>query len=167
MKGVELALCGMKCVNLKHDSIKILGICYSYNQKLSIEQNFLNHISKLQKIIQLWRLRNLSILGKITIFKTLAISKIIHLALVTYIPTSIIDILNKLQKEFLWNKKNPKIKHSTLCSDYENGGLKSVDISSKIVELQCSWIKRLFDGNFHEWKIISALSNPQILWQKF
>ena len=41
-----------------------------------------------------------------------------------------------------------------LCNDYENGGLKSVDIFSKIVSLQCSWIKRLDDENFHPWKII-------------
>ena len=32
-------------------------------------------------------MRNLSLLGKITIFNTLALSKIIHLALVTNAPT--------------------------------------------------------------------------------
>ena len=29
--------------------------------------------------------------------------------------------------------KKPKIKHDTLSNDYENGGLKSADIFSKIV----------------------------------
>ena len=42
--------------------------------------------------------------------------------------------------------KNPKI------SEY--GGLKNVDIFSKVVSLQCSCIKRLFDNNFHQWKLI-------------
>ena len=40
------------------------------------------------------------------------------------------------------------------CNDYENGELKSVDIFSKKISLQCSWIKRLYDGNFHLWKVI-------------
>ena len=47
LKGVKLALCGMKCVNLNNDAIKILGICYSYDRKLENEKNFLNHIIKL------------------------------------------------------------------------------------------------------------------------
>ena len=38
--------------------------------------------------------------------------------------------------------------------DYKNGGLKNVDIRMKITSLQCSWIKRLYDNNFHIWKII-------------
>ena len=94
--------------------------------------------------------------GKNTIFKTLAKSKIIHLSLVTNVPTQIINELNKIQKEFIWNESNPKIKHSTLCNRYENGGLKNVDILSKVIRLQCSWIKRLYDNSSHAWKIIPS-----------
>ena len=49
--------------------------------------------------------------------------------------------------------KKPKLK-STLCDSYENGDRKDVDIFYKIIGLQCSWIKRLFDDNFHNWKIM-------------
>ena len=31
-----------------------------------------------------------------------------------------------------------------------------VDISSKIISLQCSWLQKLCDGNFHEWKIVPS-----------
>ena len=48
--------------------------------------------------------------------------------------------------EFIWKEKNPNIKSSTLCND----GLKNVDVFSKFVSLQCSWIKRLFDNNLHQ-----------------
>ena len=44
LKGVKLALCGMKCVNLNNDVIKILGLCYSYDKKQENEKNFLDHI---------------------------------------------------------------------------------------------------------------------------
>ena len=44
--------------------------------------------------------------------------------------------------------------NTIIRNEYVNGGLKSVDIISKIVSLQCSWIRRLFDNNFHQWKII-------------
>ena len=99
-------------------------------------------------------MRNQSLLGKITIFKTLAFSKFIHRDLVTSVPTATIELLSKIQKDFLWGKNKAKIKHDTLCNDYENGGLKCVDIFLKIVSLQCSWIRGLYDENFHPRKVI-------------
>ena len=38
--------------------------------------------------------------------------------------------------------------------EFKAGGLKNVDISFKFVSLQCSWVKKLYDDCFHEWKII-------------
>ena len=95
----------------------------------------------MENVLKIWRTRNLTVQGKITIFKNLAIWKVIHLALVTNVPHVFIDQLNKIQKDF--NGKHPKIRHSTLCNTYENSGLKSVNIAKKITSLQCSWIKRL------------------------
>ena len=94
-------------------------------------------------------LRNLTIEGTIGVFKSLAISKLIHLALFNEIPISI-NLLTKMEMEFMWKEKSPKIKNSTLWNDYENGGLKIVDTFSKVVSLQFSLIKRLFDNNFHQ-----------------
>ena len=56
--------------------------------------------------------------------------------LVKAIPNSIIKELSKIQKEFIRKTRNPKIKHDTLCKNYENGGLKNVDIMYKVVNLQ-------------------------------
>ena len=53
---------------------------------------------------------NLFIAGKITVFKTVAISKIVHLALVKVIPISNILDLDKIKKHFIWKNGNPKIK---------------------------------------------------------
>ena len=69
--------------------------------------------------------------------------------------------------EFIWKGKYPKIKNSTLCNDYEYGCLKNVDIFSKVVSLQCSWIKSLFDNNFHQRKIIPLYLFRQYLGKNF
>ena len=110
------------------------------------------YIAKIENVLKLCRARNLSLEGKIIVFKSLALSKITHLALVKTIPLSIIDQLNKTQKNFIWNGLNPNIKNSTINNNYENGGLKNVNIAAKISSLQSSWIKKLFDENFHDWK---------------
>ena len=114
----------------------------------------MNRVVKIQNILKLWKLKNVTTEGRIVAFKSLAISKIIHLDVVTELPTLTINYLTKIQIEFVWKWENLKIKNSTLCNDYENDGLKSLDIFSKVVSLQCSWIKRLFDNNFHQWKVI-------------
>ena len=109
-KGAKMTLCGMDCTDLMEDVIKILGIYFSCNKKLGQEKNFLNHIVKIQNILKLWKLRNLTIEGRIVVFKSLAFSKLIHLTLVTEIPTTIINLLSKTQMEIIWREKNPKIK---------------------------------------------------------
>ena len=75
MKRVKVAICGVECISLLTNAIKILNIYFSYNKKLENEKNFLDHITKL-KVMNIWKMRNLSLIGKITIFKTLALSKI-------------------------------------------------------------------------------------------
>ena len=92
-------------------------------------------------------MRNLTIEGKVLVFKSLAISKIVHLSLKTMVPRAIINQLNNNQlKNFIWNGKNPKIKHKTLSNNDGDGGFKKVDIFTKVISLQCSRIKRLYDG---------------------
>ena len=132
----------------------MLGIHFSYNKKIENEESFIKLIKKTENVLKIWRIRNLAVQGKITIFKTLAISKVIHLALVTNFPQVIIDQLNKIQKHFIWNQKHPKIRHSAICNTHENGGLKSVHIPNKLTSLQCSWIKGLYDTTTHCWKIM-------------
>ena len=64
----------------------------------------------------------------------------------------ILDELDVIQKEFIWDSKQPKIKHSILIADYSEEGYKNVDIKSKLMSLKLIWIKRLLDDNFHTWK---------------
>ena len=57
------------------------------------------HILKIEMVVKLWRMRNLAIEEKITIFKTFPMSKILHLVLVTNVRTEIINELSKIQKK--------------------------------------------------------------------
>ena len=41
-----------------------------------------------------------------------------------------------------------------MFNNFETSGLKNVDINLKVISLQCSWVKKLYDENFHEWKVI-------------
>ena len=56
-------------------------------------------------------MRNLTIEWKVLVFKYFAIFKIVHLSLITTVPHAIINQLNDIKKNFMWNGRNPKIKH--------------------------------------------------------
>ena len=61
------------------------------------------HIVKIENILKLWRMRQLTLEGRITVFKSLAVSKVIHLLLITAI-----NLLDKIQKNFIWQGKKGK-----------------------------------------------------------
>ena len=98
LNGVKVALCGMKSVNINIETIKILGTHFSYDKIFQQEKNFFDHITKIKNVLKVWRMRDLSIEDKITVFKSLAISKIIHLSLVTTTNNSIINQLEKYKE---------------------------------------------------------------------
>ena len=153
-KGDVVDLCGAKCLNLESEAIKILGVYFSYNKSLMDDKNFLTVITKIENTLFLWRKRSLTLEGRILVFKSLAFSKIIYISYLTDLPTSLINQLQSIQANFIWQGKKSKIRHVSLIGDYGDGGLKNVDIKSKMSSLRLAWIKRLFDKNFHPYKVI-------------
>ena len=97
-------------------------------------------------------MRDLSLVGKITVFKSSAFSKIKYFVL-TLLLKNIIKELKHIQKKLLWSNKKVKIKHHTLCNDYKDGDFKSVDIVHKINALKCTWIQKLYNDNFHSFEV--------------
>ena len=76
LKGVQVAVCDMRCIDLNVDMLKILGTHFSYNEKLKEKKNFYKIVTDMQRVLKIWKIRKLTLEGKIIIFKTIAISKI-------------------------------------------------------------------------------------------
>lgn len=177
LKGVNTALCNVKNINLMTDFIRILGYHFSYNKTLSTDKNFLSVVRKIDNLLSVWKMRKLTLIGKIVIFKTLAISQIVSISSITSLPTCILNSLITIHKDFIWDGKRPKVKHSTLVGDYCDGGLRDVDVVSKIKSLKLSWLNRLHDSNHHPWKVIplhiftkkfkyNSIFFPNFCWHK-
>ena len=153
-KGSKISVEGMRCVDLKKETIKIVGTHYSYDKALQENKNYTAVIESIHNTLRVWKFWNLTLEGKIILFKSLAISKITYQTLMSLVPKYLIEELENIQLDFLWDGNKPKIKHSTLSLDYKDGGLKSVNIKFRILSLQFSWFKKLYDKKKHDWKII-------------
>ena len=53
LKGVQVAVCGMKCTDLCNKAIKILGIYFSDNSKIKEECSFLKIVFNMQSVLKL------------------------------------------------------------------------------------------------------------------
>ena len=67
-----------------------------------------------------WSSRGLTIAGRIQIFKTLTISKVVYISTMKHPPQQFIEAFNEVQKDFMCLK----IKHSSLVGNYEKVGTK-------------------------------------------
>ena len=145
----------IKCrwTSLAKTSIKILGIYFSYDKKLAEKDNLYSLTLDCRSLLNIWKQRWLSLAGKIQIFKSLTASKFVYVSTMTTVSDNFCETLQALQKEFVWGGRKAKIKHSTSIGDYHLGGLKNVDIPSKIFSLKFMWIEAVKDReNFHPWK---------------
>ena len=141
-------------VDLLTDTIITLGIYNSYDRSIAEKHNLVNLLINVKDSLKMWNFRELTLAGKIQIFKSLALSKAVYIGTMTSPSRQFLDQLNLLKRDFIWDGKSTKIKHSTLIGCYAEGGYKDVDIESKFKSLKIIWIKKLLDDNFHPWKII-------------
>jgi hypothetical protein len=123
--------------------VKALGIYFSYDSKQMEEKNFTEKLKELKSILAIWGQRDLSILGRITIFKSLAFSKVIYQCSNLAVPENVIKELNQIAFNFVWHGKPDKVKRTTIIADYQEGGLKMLDVVSFINAQKVMWVKRL------------------------
>ena len=105
---------------------------------------FSEQIERVKNILSSWSARRLTLLGKITIIKALAVSQIVHV--LTSLPThqGALKEIDTLLYDFLWESKGDKLKRTQMINDYDKGGLKMIDIQSFNKLLNKKWV----NGNF-------------------
>ena len=125
----------------------LLGIDFTADLK-NMEQNYFAKIEDLQKTLNSWRYRHLTPYGKIVVIKSLALSKLSHIAMV--VPDLSKTELKKLEKicfDFLWSNKPAKVCKVDAILPEKRGGLGMVDIESFWKSFKCSWLRRILNSN--------------------
>ena len=139
--------------------IKHLGICIGYDHQENLRMNWLVKVEKIESILKQWSKRDLSLLGKIQIIKTFALSQVALPASTLPVPDYIINKLNHigLLFKFLWNSKD-KVKRIKVIKSTKQGGLGMVDIESYFQSIKANWINRIkvAHPDIHSWVQIPA-----------
>ena len=99
---------------------KVLGVTFSTVTKQMNEINYDTKLVEIKNILNAWKRRQLTPLGKITVIKTLAMSKITHLFINLPDPPDIfLRDLETALFQFLWDGKQSKISKRVVCKPYE------------------------------------------------
>ena len=148
--------------------IQLLGITVTDDENISIEQNFTPRVKAIENILKHWSRRKLSLKGKITVINSLALSLIVYPASNLSTPNLILESLQSLFYEFLWDGKRPKIAAKTIENTISLGGLKMPNIFLKVQAWQTSWLRRAILNPTSNWllilnKIIGTTTFPYLI----
>ena len=131
---------------------KALGVWYSNDEAETTHLNVTHRIEKMYVTLNMWRMRKLSLRGKITILKTIILPQIQFLFALIYIPPLILKKIDDMMFSFLWDNKPPKIKRGTIIAPINKGGLKMIDTYAVHSSSKIAWIKRFYNTNNSRWK---------------
>ena len=94
-KGLNISLFSDQGLTWKSNQFKALGINFSINTRSLFNLNFKTKLNQIETTLNCWRARNLSLIGKICVIKTLLLPQLLYLFLfyVLKFPTSFLKIL--------------------------------------------------------------------------
>ena len=123
--------------------IKILGVTFTADVCNIWEHNAEDILHKINKMINAWSKRKLTLPGKITLIKSLMLAKFTHLFLaLPNPPGELIKLLERTIYKFLWNNGPDRISRKTMVKNVRAGGLRMINVRAFITALKVSWLRR-------------------------
>ena len=140
----------------------VLGVEFTNDLVNIADKNIERKLGEMQRDINSWSKRDLTPFGRVTVIKSLIISKIVHILISLPSPSEkMYKQLNKMLFEFLWDGKPDKIKRKDAKLPLENGGLGMIDIELFDKALKLTWIRRLLKGDA-KWKTLILSLCPKL-----
>ena len=125
------------------DKFRLLGIDFD-SDLAQMDTNFRTKLQDIGKLYNCWLYRHLTPIGRITVIKSMALSKLSHVVLVCpHISPNVLKELTLMSFKFLWRNKPDRMKRIDVVLPYEKGGLNMPDIETFWSSLKLSWTRRL------------------------
>ena len=94
--------------------------------------NFDRVLQNLNSVLNLWKLRSLTIYGRPEIVKSLALPKIMYVCEMLVPSENFLKQVNSKIFTFVWKNKPPRVAYDVLVRSKLQGGLNFPDISKKV-----------------------------------
>ena len=134
--------------------IQTLGIIVTNDMQVILNEVFMPRLQVFGNILNIWHCRGLTLKGKVTVLKSLALPQLQYPMSVLPVPETVVQMVDHMITDFIWSKRKPKIKRDVLIQSIEKGGLKAPNFAAIVEANRISWIKRLLSESDMKWKCI-------------
>lgn len=148
LEGSEETPCGIKWVK----EVYSLGLWFSTNLESGANRNFAENFDKFCRALNMWKGRELSIKGKITVIKNIAMPILLYVTFNLPIPEWLVERVTQKAYQFIWNDKPDKVSRLTLTAQTENGGMRMINFETMFKAQKVMWVKRLFSSRGSSWQ---------------
>ena len=156
----EKRMCKEYNLDWDQKPLTILGVTFTAEVFDIWDYNIEDILHKVNSLINIWSKRKLTLPGKITVIKSLILSKFTHLFLaLPNPPGDFLKILERKMYKFLWSNGPDRISRKNIIKNIHAGGLRMVNVSVFITPLKVTWLRRLilFSDN-DNWSILSRIN---------
>ena len=154
----------MEHLDLSSENFSLLGLDFNVNLNPMPEINYKKAMEKLKRSIAFWKKMSLTPIGKITVIKSLLLSKLNHFFMSILLPNKcFIKNIEKLLYGFLWDRKPEKINRGQLTQNHLNGGLNMPNIYKFVTALKITWLRRLIVEQSSDWSILFQITHSSCI----
>ena len=123
-----------KKIKWPENKVKVLGAWISTDPAITLKLNYTEEVDKIRNILSCWEYRRLTLIGKIQVIKSLALSQLTYILTPLATNQNFINEINDIFYSFLWNNKGDNFnitkKQSTLQKRLAVHGITSSSSSS-------------------------------------
>ena len=133
-------------------------------------ENYSQLFDKTEAILNKWKHRSISLIGKVTIINSLVASLFVYkMQVLPLMLEKELGKFNQLITDFIWNGRKPKIKLEYLQNLKQNFGLRLVNLQVRDIALKNAWVKRsvLKDRDDTVLMLAKYHIKPQIIFSEF
>ena len=141
---------------------KILGIWFTNDLINIVNINLDIKFKEVKLLYNIWIKRQMTPIGRVSILKSLILSKLTYLwILLPNPPNNIISDIQNSIFDFVWGSKRNRISKKISTKSISEGGIGIPDIKNYMTALKVTWIKRILTSK-HKWKTLLSGASPLI-----
>lgn len=140
-------------VRVEEKFMKVLGVYLGVEGKEARDMTWTGVINKIRTVCAVWKGRKLKLKGKVIVVNSLLLSVCVYAMSVIEMPGWVMNELNKIVCDFIWEGKGVKTAQKTLVGKSWEGGKNLMDLETKRTTMRIKSVIQYMGGRWdYGWK---------------
>lgn len=140
-------------LRVEESYMRVLGVNLGVDSEGARDATWTGVISNIGTVCNAWRVRKLKLKGKVVVVNSLLMSMCVYVMSVMEMPAWVMNELNKIVCNFIWEGKGVKVAQKTLVGRKGKGGLKLIDLEIKRKAMRIRTVQKYMMGRWqYGWK---------------